>query len=75
MCIRDSLRVTMEGAAKRTGKTMAEALDARAKTIPAKRFGTSAEFGAICAFLCSQHGGYITGQNILADGGFFPGTM
>ncbi|MBK6604774.1 MAG: SDR family oxidoreductase [Leptospiraceae bacterium] len=71
----DRLRVTMEGAAKRTGKTMAEALDARAKTIPAKRFGTSAEFGAICAFLCSQHGGYITGQNILADGGFFPGTM
>jgi 3-oxoacyl-[acyl-carrier protein] reductase len=71
----DRLRVTMEGAAKRTGKTIAEALDARAKTIPAKRFGTSAEFGAICAFLCSQHGGYITGQNILADGGFYPGTM
>ena len=45
------------------------------RRIPAKRFGTSAEFGAICAFLCSQHGGYITGQNILADGGMYPGTM
>ena len=41
----------------------------------AKRFGTAAEFGGICAFLCSQHGGYITGQNILADGGAYPGTM
>ncbi len=71
----DRLQVTMAGAAKRSGKTMAEALDARAKTIPAKRFGSSTEFGAICAFLCSQHAGYITGQNILADGGFFPGTM
>jgi 3-oxoacyl-[acyl-carrier protein] reductase len=51
-----------------------EIKDMRKKTIPAQRFGTSEEFGAICAFLCSQHAGYITGQNILADGGAYPGT-
>ncbi|MBP6854159.1 MAG: SDR family oxidoreductase, partial [Rhodoferax sp.] len=37
--------------------------------------GTPQEFGAICAFLCSQHASYITGQNILADGGAYPGTF
>ena len=71
----DRLRQTMEGAAKKTGKPMQTLLDARANGIPAKRFGNPAEFGAICAFLCSQHAGYITGQNILADGGAYPGTM
>lgn len=71
----DRLRQTMEGAAKKTGKPMQTLLDARANGIPAKRFGSTAEFGAICAFLCSQHAGYITGQNILADGGAYPGTM
>ncbi len=71
----DRLRSTAKGQAAKTGKPIEELLDARAKTIPAKRFGTAAEFGAICAFLCSQHGGYITGQNILADGGAYPGTM
>mgnify|MGYP001291912022 CR=1 FL=1 len=43
--------------------------------IPARRFGTPAEFGQTCAFLCSVHAGYITGQSILLDGGVFPGTM
>lgn len=62
-------------ASREAGKPAEELLQARAKAIPAKRFGTAAEFGAICAFLCSQHGGYITGQNILADGGAYPGTM
>ena len=71
----DRLRVTMAGAAKRTGQPVETLLDARAKTIPARRFGNPAEFGAICAFLCSQHAGYVTGQNILADGGAYPGTM
>ena len=42
--------------------------------IPAGRFGTPDEFGAICAFLCSQQAGYLTGQNILPDGGAYPGT-
>ena len=71
----DRLRVTMEGAAKRTGQNVEVLLEARSKTIPARRFGTPQEFGAICAFLCSQHAGYVTGQNILADGGAFPGTF
>ncbi len=71
----DRLRVTMKGQAEKTGKSMDELLAIRAKGIPAKRIGTSEEFGAICAFLCSQHAGYMTGQNILADGGAYPGTF
>ena len=71
----DRLRVTMQGQAQKTGKPMEELLKARAATVPARRLGRPAEFGAICAFLCSQHAGYITGQNILADGGAYPGTM
>jgi 3-oxoacyl-[acyl-carrier protein] reductase len=49
-------------------------MDARRKTIPALRFGNPAEFGATCAFLCSQQAGYITGQNVLTDGGAYSGT-
>ena len=71
----DRLRVTMAGAAQKSGQTMQAALDARAQAIPARRFGSSQEFGAICAFLCSQHASYLTGQNILADGGMYPGTF
>ena len=71
----DRLRATSKGQSEKTGKPIEDILAARAKTIPAKRFGTAGEFGAICAFLCSQHAGYITGQNILADGGTYPGTM
>jgi 3-oxoacyl-[acyl-carrier protein] reductase len=48
---------------------------ARAATIPAGRFGTIEEFGATCAFLCSAQAGYITGQNLLIDGGAYPGTF
>ena len=43
--------------------------------LPAERFGTAEEFGATCAFLCSQHASFITGQNILMDGGEYPGTF
>jgi 3-oxoacyl-[acyl-carrier protein] reductase len=71
----DRLKATMEGASKKTGKSIDEIADARRMTIPAQRFGTAEEFGAICAFLCSQYGGYINGQNVLADGGAFPGTF
>ena len=49
--------------------------DASMKQIPARRFGNAQEFGAICAFLCSQHAGYMTGQNILPDGGLYPGSF
>jgi 3-oxoacyl-[acyl-carrier protein] reductase len=54
----------------------AATIDAERKAvIPAGRFGTPAEFGAVVAFLCSEHAGYITGQNILIDGGGFPGLL
>ena len=70
----DRLKTTMQGAAQKSGKSMDEVMDARRKTIPAQRFGNPAEFGATCAFLCSQQAGYITGQNVLTDGGAYAGT-
>ncbi|HPR42758.1 MAG TPA: SDR family oxidoreductase [Ottowia sp.] len=70
----DRLVGTMQGAAQKTGKSLEEIRAAQQVQIPARRFGTPAEFGAICAFLCSQQAGYITGQNILPDGGAYPGT-
>lgn len=57
------------GAAKAAGGSLAEARKAREASIPAGRYGTAAEFGAACAFLCSQHAGFIVGQNLLLDGG------
>jgi 3-oxoacyl-[acyl-carrier protein] reductase len=71
----DRLRSNAESAAKRQGISLEEFQKARAETIPPKRFGTADEFGATCAFLCSVHAGYITGQNILLDGGIFPGAF
>lgn len=70
----DRLKATMEGGAKKSGKSIDEVRELRQKTIPALRFGTAEEFGATCAFLCSQHASYITGQNVLIDGGAYPGT-
>ncbi|UUZ71681.1 SDR family oxidoreductase [Polaromonas sp. P1(28)-8] len=70
----DRLRGNMSGAAQKTGQPLEAIMDARRKSIPAQRFGTSEEFGAICSFLCSAHAGYMTGQNVLADGGAYPGT-
>lgn len=71
----DRLRGTMSGAAQKSGQPLEAVMDARRKNIPAQRFGTPAEFGAICAFLCSQHAAYMTGQNVLADGGAYTGAM
>ncbi|MGC4008479.1 MAG: SDR family oxidoreductase [Pseudomonas sp.] len=70
----DRLRNTAAGAARKTGQSIEAINAARIKTIPARRFGTPEEFGAICAFLCSTHAAYLTGQNVLADGGAYPGT-
>jgi len=70
----DRLRGTMEGAVKKTGQSMEAVRAARMSSIPAHRFGTPDEFGATCAFLCSRHASYITGQNVLIDGGAYPGT-
>jgi 3-oxoacyl-[acyl-carrier protein] reductase len=61
--------------AKNKGVSLDEAKAERIATVPARRFGNPEEFGAACAFLCSAHAGYITGQNILVDGGAFPGAM
>ncbi|MHA3914747.1 SDR family oxidoreductase [Halovulum sp. GXIMD14793] len=57
------------------GITLDAARKRREATIPAGRYGTSEEFGAMCAFLCSQHAGFIIGQNILLDGGGFNATL
>jgi len=57
------------------GKTREKVRQERLETIPAGRLGRPAEFGAACAFLCSAHAGYITGQNLLLDGGAFRGVM
>lgn len=57
------------GVVEREGITIEEARARRAANIPARRYGTADEFGAACAFLCSQHSGFIVGQNILLDGG------
>jgi 3-oxoacyl-[acyl-carrier protein] reductase len=57
------------------GITLEQAQAERAATIPARRYGTAAEFGAACAFLCSQHAGFIVGQNILLDGGATNATI
>ena len=71
----DRLKGTMQGAAQKTGQPLEAIMAARRKTIPAQRFGNVEEFGAICAFLCSQQAGYINGQNVLADGGAYPGAF
>lgn len=63
------------GVVKAEGISMAEARAKRAATIPAGRYGSAAEFGAACAFLCSQHAGFIVGQNLLVDGGAINTTL
>ena len=63
------------GVVKAQGITLEEARAQRAATIPAGRYGTRAEFGAACAFLCSQHAGFIVGQNLLLDGGATVATI
>src|SRR6266436_5035715 len=61
--------------AQKRGISIEAARSERMAGLPAKRFGTPAEFGAACAFLCSAQAGYITGQNLLIDGGVFPGAI
>lgn len=64
-----------QGVMRAQGITIEEARRARAAGIPARRYGTAAEFGAVCAFMCSQYAGYMIGQNILLDGGAFNSTV
>jgi 3-oxoacyl-[acyl-carrier protein] reductase len=71
----DRLRGTMIGLAQKTGQNLDVVLEQRRKLNPTQRFGNADEFGAYCAFLCSVHAGYVTGQNLLMDGGAYPGTF
>lgn len=68
----DRLKSVLTKASAASGKSFDEAAQARINTIPARRFGQPDEFGAACAFLCSAQAGYITGQNLLIDGGTIP---
>ena len=69
--LRDNLRVSAEAAGRPFDEVFAE----RRAGNPAGRFGDPAEFGDACAYLCSAQAGFITGQNLLLDGGAFPGTL
>ena len=69
------LRSNMEMTAKKRNITVEAASAERMASVPAKRFGQPDELGAACAFLCSAQAGYITGQNLLIDGGVFPGAF
>jgi len=71
----DRLKSNIETMAKNAKVSVEEARKQRLAGMPAGRFGTAEEFGAACAFLCSAEAGYITGQNLLVDGGAYPGTF
>jgi 3-oxoacyl-[acyl-carrier protein] reductase len=71
----DRIRSTAVAEAKARNITVDDVLAHRSKENPAGRIGDAAEFGAACAFICSVHAGFMTGQNILLDGGAFRGTM
>jgi 3-oxoacyl-[acyl-carrier protein] reductase len=71
----DRLRNTSQALAAKTGRPLADIDKERQSQIPAQRFGNTEEFGATVAFLCSAHAGFITGQNLLIDGGGYPGPL
>ena len=71
----DRLRANVKAGAEKAGITVDEMRERQINDIPAKRFGNAAEFGQACAFLCSVQAGYITGQNLLVDGGLVPAAF
>jgi 3-oxoacyl-[acyl-carrier protein] reductase len=71
----DRITALVDNQARQSGRSAEEVRAQREQGIPARRFGDPAEFGAACAFLCSAHAGYITGQSLLIDGGAFPGIL
>ncbi|MEK0082456.1 SDR family oxidoreductase [Benzoatithermus flavus] len=71
----DRLMSNFAANARKRGVPVEEVARAARTAIPAGRFGEPEEFGQLCAFICSRHAGYITGQNLLIDGGAFPGTL
>jgi 3-oxoacyl-[acyl-carrier protein] reductase len=68
------LHSTMQARVKASGKSIDEVTRAARESIPAGRFGDIGEIGSLCAFICSEHASYMVGQNILLDGGAYPGT-
>jgi 3-oxoacyl-[acyl-carrier protein] reductase len=70
----DAQRRHIEGMLEGSGKTFEQIWRERAAANPARRYGAPKELGATCAFLCSADAGYITGQNLVIDGGSYPGT-
>ena len=71
----DRLRQGLAAVAAKSGRPLDEVMAQRRQAVPAQRFGSAAEFGAACAWLCSAQAGYITGQNLLIDGGAYPGAF
>jgi 3-oxoacyl-[acyl-carrier protein] reductase len=71
----ERLRSNFQSAAQKARVSLETVMEQRCKVVPAQRLGTPQEFGAVCAFLCSQQAGYITGQNVLVDGGAYPGVF
>ena len=71
----DRLRSNMAERARKADQEFTAYTEARQQTIPAARFGSPDEFGAVCAFLCSRQAAYMTAQNVLVDGGAYPGTF
>lgn len=71
----DRLAGNFAAQSKNSGKPVEQVRAARIAQLPNQRLGTPEEFGAYCAFLCSVHAGYINGQNLLIDGGNYPGTF
>ena len=71
----DRLRGTTQKMAEARKVAVSVVEEERKAAVPAGRFGTAEEFGSVVAFLCSTHAGYITGQNVLIDGGGYPGSL
>ena len=71
----DRLKSNIAKLSGNTDKTIDQLMEASAKASTAGRFGRVEEFGAVCAFYCSQHAGFLTGQNVMLDGGRYPGVF
>ncbi|MDB5982796.1 MAG: short-chain dehydrogenase/reductase, partial [Pseudomonas sp.] len=71
----ERLQKNISTVAQSSERSVEAVSDQRRQAIPARRFGNAQEFGAFCAFLCSAHAGFLTGQNVLLDGGAYPGTF
>lgn len=71
----DRLRSTFAALAKKSGEDEKALFEKRKQDNPSKRYGTAEEFGEFCAFMCSAQASYFTGQNVVLDGGAYPGTF